>query len=146
MCKWPSSIFQEISAAVTCLCRRDVVSFRSFRFWKQVIYDIVLRSRISGEGGYRAEADRVIRGSQNLAQAVTGRTGILPVHEGKEAAERGAGESRKDSGAYAAAYCRSTENFAKVRQSEIRSCATWASPTWRVFSSCFVKGVWRCLQ
>ena len=35
-----------------------------------MIFDIVLRSRTSGEGGHRAEADWVIRGSQNLAQAV----------------------------------------------------------------------------
>ena len=80
-----------------------------------MIFDIVLRSRTSGEGGHRAETDRVICGSQNLAQAVTGRTGILPVHEGMESAERGAGESRKDSGTYATAYYRFMQNFAKVK-------------------------------
>ena len=35
-----------------------------------LIFDFVLRSRISGEGGHRAEADRVIRGGQNLEEAV----------------------------------------------------------------------------
>ena len=64
LCKWPSSIFQEISAAVTCLWRRDVVSFQSFRFWKQVIFDMGGRKM---QPIYRVEADRVIRGNQNLA-------------------------------------------------------------------------------
>ena len=36
---------------------------------KRLVFDIVLRSPL-GEGGHRAEADRVIRGGQNLAQAV----------------------------------------------------------------------------
>ena len=72
-----------------------MVSFQRFRFWEQLIFDTDGRKM---QPIYRAEADRVIRGSQNLAQTVTGRTGFLPVYEGKEAAERGAGESRKDSG------------------------------------------------
>ena len=63
----------------------------------------------------------------------TGRTGILPVHGGKEAAERGAGKSRKDPGAYATAYYRSSRNFAKVDKARYEGCATLANPTWRVF-------------
>ena len=38
----------------------------AFSILEQMIFDIVLRSRTSGEGGHRAEADQVIRGSQNL--------------------------------------------------------------------------------
>jgi len=60
---WP--LFQiSILLLFSCLCRRDVVSFQRFRFWKQVIFDMGGRKM---QPIYWVEADRVIRGSQNLA-------------------------------------------------------------------------------
>jgi len=40
--------FLDFLPPISCLWRRDVVSFQRFRFWKQVIFDIVLRSRTRG--------------------------------------------------------------------------------------------------
>ena len=51
-----------------CFWRGNLVIFRRFLKRETVIFDFVLHSL--EDGGHRAEADRVIRGGQNLAEAV----------------------------------------------------------------------------
>ena len=73
------------------------------------IFDFVLCSRISGEGGHRAEA---MGGSRSVATAkAEARTSRKPCIM---AAEREAGKSRKDPGTYATAYYRFTEKLRQV--------------------------------